>query len=85
MEIFNFEVYLIKSVHRDLQLSIVLGFAKNEALKELLGIPLAYNQLIMYIQEFRIQNVDMAIPNREKILKISHLSKWSNRALDREG
>ena len=49
MEIFKFEVYLIKSVHRDLQFSIFFVFAKNEALKWLLGIPLPYNQLIPYI------------------------------------
>ena len=39
------EVYLMKSVHRDSQFLIFLLFAKNEALKGLLGITIPYNQL----------------------------------------
>ena len=49
MEKFKFEVYLMKSVHRNEQFLIFLVFAKNEAPKGLLGNTLPYNQLIIYI------------------------------------
>ena len=45
MEKFDFEVCLMRSVHKDLQCLIFLVFNKNEALKGLLGITLPYNQL----------------------------------------
>ena len=45
----DLEVSLIKSVHRDSRFSIFLVFAKNEALKGLLGTSLPYNQLMTYI------------------------------------
>ena len=45
----DFEVYLIKSVHRDLRFSIFLVFPKNGPLRRLLGICLFYDQLFLYI------------------------------------
>ena len=44
----DFELYLIKSVHRDLRFSIFLVFPKNGPLRRLLGICLFYDQLFLY-------------------------------------
>ena len=45
----DFELYLIKSVHRDLRFSIFLVFTKNGPLRRLPDNCLCYDQLVIYI------------------------------------